>query len=70
MQAQYWLIYYVSLKGITGANTLNVDEVAERMRWIEQHTDIPVCVGFGIRDGETAARVASVCSGVILARCW
>ena len=63
-------IYYVSLKGITGANTLNVDEVAERMRWIEQHTDIPVCVGFGIRDGETAARVASVCSGVILARCW
>lgn len=59
-------IYYVSLKGITGANTLNVDEVAERMRWIEQHTDIPVCVGFGIRDGETAARVASVCSGVIV----
>jgi tryptophan synthase alpha chain len=59
-------IYYVSLKGITGANTLNVDEVAERMRWIEQHTDIPVCVGFGIRDGETAARVVSVCSGVIV----
>lgn len=59
-------IYYVSLKGITGANTLNVDEVAERMRWIEQHTDIPVCVGFGIQDGETAARVASVCSGVIV----
>lgn len=59
-------IYYVSLKGITGANTLNVDDVAERMRWIEQHTDIPVCVGFGIRDGETAARVASVCSGVIV----
>jgi len=59
-------IYYVSLKGITGANTLNVDDVAERMRWIEQHTDIPVCVGFGIRDGETAARVASVCSDVIV----
>ncbi|WP_028669854.1 tryptophan synthase subunit alpha [Saccharospirillum impatiens] len=59
-------IYYVSLKGITGANTLNVDEVAERMSWIEQHTDVPVCVGFGIRDGETAARVAKVCSGVIV----
>ncbi|MEX0622887.1 MAG: tryptophan synthase subunit alpha [Saccharospirillum sp.] len=59
-------IYYVSLKGITGANTLNIDEVAERMSWIEQHTEVPVCVGFGIRDGETAAKVASVCDGVIV----
>jgi len=59
-------IYYVSLKGITGASTINVDDVAKRMSWIEQHTDLPVCVGFGIRDGETAARVAKICSGVIV----
>lgn len=59
-------IYYVSLKGITGASTLNVDDVAKRLEWIEQHTDLPVCVGFGIRDGETAARVARVSSGVIV----
>lgn len=59
-------IYYVSLKGITGASTLNVDEVAKRLDWIEQHTDLPVCVGFGIKDGETAAKVARVSSGVIV----
>lgn len=64
-RASGW-IYYVSLKGITGAATLDVDAVAERLDWIGRHTDLPVCVGFGIRDGETAARVARVSSGVIV----
>ena len=64
-QASGW-IYYVSLKGITGASTLNVDDVAERLDWIGQHTDLPVCVGFGIKDGETAAKVARVSDGVIV----
>lgn len=59
-------IYYVSLKGITGASTLNVDEVAQRLNWIEQHTDLPVCVGFGIKDAATAAQVAGVSNGVIV----
>lgn len=64
-QASGW-IYYVSLKGITGASTLNVDDVAKRLDWIGQHTDLPVCVGFGIKDGETAAKVARVSDGVIV----
>ncbi len=64
-QASGW-IYYVSLKGITGASTLNVDDVAQRLDWIGQHTDLPVCVGFGIKDGETAAKVARVSDGVIV----
>lgn len=64
-QATGW-IYYVSLKGITGANSLNVDDVAQRVASVRQHTDLPICVGFGIKDGETAARVAAVSDGVIV----
>ena len=59
-------IYYVSLKGITGAKTLNVEEVEQKLDWMRGHTDLPICVGFGISDGETAARVAKVSSGVIV----
>lgn len=59
-------VYYVSLKGVTGANTLDVDEVAQRIEHIRQHTDMPIGVGFGIRDGATAARVAQIADAVIV----
>ena len=59
-------VYYVSLKGVTGAATLDVGEVAERMGRIRRVTDLPVGVGFGIRDGASAARVARVSDAVVV----
>ena len=59
-------VYYVSLRGVTGAATLDVDEVAERMARIRRVTDLPVGVGFGIRDGASAARVARVADAVVV----
>ena len=59
-------VYYVSVKGITGAGHLNTDEVAERVGDIRAKTDLPVGVGFGIKDGESAARVAKVADAVVV----
>ena len=59
-------VYYVSLRGVTGAATLDVGEVAERMARIRRVTDLPVGVGFGIRDGASAARVARVSDAVVV----
>jgi tryptophan synthase alpha chain len=59
-------VYYVSVKGITGAGHLNTDEVAERVKTIRSKTDLPVGVGFGIKDGESAARVAKVADAVVV----
>lgn len=49
-------VYYVSLKGVTGAGNLDTDDVARRLSIIRQHVKIPVGVGFGIRDPESAKR--------------
>ena len=59
-------VYYVSLKGVTGANTLDVTEVAERLDVIRAHCSLPVGVGFGIKDAATAAQVARVADAVIV----
>ena len=59
-------VYYVSLKGVTGAANLDVDEVAERMARIRRVTDLPVGVGFGIHDGASAARIARVGDAVVV----
>ena len=59
-------VYYVSLKGVTGAATLDTDEVAERMARIRRVTELPVGVGFGIRDGTSAARIARVSDAVVV----
>ncbi len=59
-------VYYVSLKGVTGATHLDVADVETRVRRITALTDLPVGVGFGIRDGETAARVAEVSDAVVV----
>ena len=59
-------IYYVSLKGVTGAGHLDTDEVAERVNRIKAHSEIPVGVGFGIKDAESAARVAKVADAVVV----
>lgn len=59
-------LYYVSFKGITGADRLAVDEVALKVAAIKRRTALPVCVGFGIKDGATAAQVARVADGVVV----
>ena len=59
-------IYYVSLKGVTGAGHLDLDEVTSRIPAIRAKVGMPVGVGFGIRDGASAARIATVADGVVI----
>ena len=59
-------LYYVSLKGVTGAATIDVTDVSRRLAHIRSFTELPVGVGFGIRDGETAARIATVTDAVVI----
>jgi tryptophan synthase alpha chain len=59
-------VYYVSLKGITGADNLQADAVAARLATLRGYTQLPLCVGFGIKDAATAAQVAQVADGVVV----
>ncbi|MCK6391306.1 MAG: tryptophan synthase subunit alpha [Azonexus sp.] len=59
-------VYYVSLAGVTGSGALNVDAVAERLPAIREKTGLPVGVGFGIRNAETAARIAAFADAVVV----
>ncbi|MBK9595239.1 MAG: tryptophan synthase subunit alpha [Rhodocyclales bacterium] len=59
-------IYYVSLKGVTGAGHLDLDEVARRIPAIRQKVGMPVGVGFGIRDADSARRIAAVADAVVI----
>ena len=59
-------VYYVSLKGVTGSSALDTDEVAERIARIRARTDLPIGVGFGIRDRASAQAVGRVADGVIV----
>jgi tryptophan synthase alpha chain len=59
-------VYYVSLKGVTGAANLDLDDVAANVKRIKQQISLPVGVGFGIRDGATARAVAGVADAVVV----
>lgn len=59
-------VYYVSLKGVTGAATLDIDSVVEKLAQIRQQINIPVGVGFGISDAETAAKLSKVSEAIIV----
>ena len=59
-------LYYVSLKGTTGSDAIAVDEVAERMSFLQTLTSVPICVGFGIKDAESAAAVSAHADGVVV----
>jgi tryptophan synthase alpha chain len=59
-------LYYVSLKGVTGAGNIDTVEVARRVGHIKKFTNLPVGVGFGIRDAESAKRVARVADAVVI----
>ena len=59
-------VYYVSLKGVTGAGNLDVEDVAEHLAQIRACSELPVAVGFGIKDPQTAAAIARVADGVVV----
>ena len=59
-------IYYVSLKGVTGAGHLDVDDVRRQVERIRAHTTLPVAVCFGIKDADSAEAVAKVADGVVV----
>ena len=59
-------LYYVSLKGITGSGALDVASVAARVPQIKATAGVPVGVGFGIRDAQTAAAIAQVADAVVI----
>jgi tryptophan synthase alpha chain len=59
-------VYYVSVKGVTGANHLNLQSLTDQLQKIRNWTDLPVGVGFGIKDAHTAASVATMANAVVV----
>ncbi|MEW6561717.1 MAG: tryptophan synthase subunit alpha [Pseudomonadota bacterium] len=59
-------VYYVSLKGVTGAGHLDLGDVAAKIPHLRKYLDVPIGVGFGIRDAETAQAIARLCDGVVV----
>ncbi|MEJ2060282.1 MAG: tryptophan synthase subunit alpha [Gammaproteobacteria bacterium] len=59
-------VYYVSLKGVTGASTLDIESVKRKLGEIRRYAGTPVGVGFGIRDAASAAAVAEVADAVVV----
>jgi tryptophan synthase alpha chain len=59
-------LYYVSLKGVTGAKHLDLSDLAKKLPVVRAHTRLPVGVGFGIRDAQTAKAVAELADAVVV----
>jgi tryptophan synthase alpha chain len=59
-------VYYVSLKGVTGAGHLDQSAIADKIPHLRQFIKLPIGVGFGIRDAATALAVAKLCDGVVV----
>lgn len=59
-------IYYVSLKGVTGSATLDIVEVARKIPQIRAAVSLPVGIGFGIRDGQTARTMSQIADAVVI----
>ena len=59
-------VYYVSLKGVTGSSELDTDSVKEKLSEIRKHTDLPVGVGFGIKDVNSARKIGMISDAIII----
>lgn len=59
-------LYYVSLKGVTGASHINITEVQHKLTTIKENTDLPVVVGFGIKDAKAAKVIAEFADGIVI----
>ena len=59
-------IYYVSLKGVTGAGHLNSADVESKLKQIRANTSLPIGIGFGVKDAETARTIGALGDGVVV----
>jgi len=59
-------VYYVSLKGVTGAGNLDLGDIERKIPQLKKHITLPIGVGFGIRDAATAHAVSRLCDGVVV----
>lgn len=59
-------VYYVSLKGVTGAGSIDLSAIEQKLPKLRKYIDLPIGVGFGIRDAVTAKAVAALCDGVVV----
>jgi tryptophan synthase alpha chain len=59
-------VYYVSLNGVTGAGNLDAADVATRLQGIRKHVSLPVGVGFGISDAQSAQKISLVADAVVI----
>ena len=59
-------IYYVSLKGVTGAGHIEIKDIIKQLELIRKHTRLPICVGFGIRNKNTALKIAYAAEGIVV----
>jgi tryptophan synthase alpha chain len=59
-------VYYVSVAGVTGAGSATLDHVEQAVARLRRHTDLPLCIGFGIRTPEHAATIARLADGVVV----
>lgn len=59
-------LYYVSIKGVTGAGHLDTKDVENKLLEIRENTKLPVCVGFGVKNADTAKTLANIADGVVV----
>ena len=59
-------IYYVSVTGITGSKNLDILQVEKQVKKIKNETNLPICVGFGIKTPEDAKKISSISDGVVV----
>ena len=59
-------LYYVSLKGVTGSANIDINQVSKRVNNIKKYSNLPIAVGFGVRDAETAKQVALISDAVVI----
>ena len=59
-------VYYVSLKGVTGAGNLDLSAIEQKLPQLRKYIQLPIGVGFGIRDAATAKAVSALCDGVVV----
>ncbi|MBN8727251.1 MAG: tryptophan synthase subunit alpha [Xanthomonadales bacterium] len=66
VRAAEGFLYHVAFAGITGADRVRIDDVREHVEAIRRHGDIPVAVGFGVRDAASAARIGAFADAVVI----
>ncbi len=59
-------VYYVSVAGVTGGNSATMEHIEEAVTRLRRHTELPVCIGFGIRTPEHAANIARLADGAVV----